>query len=268
MAEVVITEQKKTRYAENLLPYESTLNLPLTVNVSSGGADGTPEIVNNAPKFNRLNSIRVIFTGTDVLTFDIGSALTFTAPQTGTYILSCEIYVPTYYDAFTVEGKIATFINSAGTDFNFATSDSGFVFGAWNTFTQTIQLTSGDLFECEIKIASDEIGVRAYLGGFSMVYDDRQMGLPPIYREPYNVISNSATLDFGSISSNDYADLTIALTGAKLGDAVQLGHPPLTNHYFFTAFISADNVVTVRCINSSGGSVDPASGTFNVKIAR
>lgn len=270
MAEVVITQQKKARYAENLFPYESTLNVPVTLTTTGGGANGVAEVVGTlVPIFNRLNSLRVIFTDTGVLVFNIGDALTFTAPSDGNYIMSCEIYVPSDYDTSIIAGKIATFINSASEDFVFTTVNDSFVFGAWNTFTQIIPLNAGDLFECEFKTESDTVGSRIYFGGLNIVLDDRQLGLPPIYREPYNVISNSATLNFGSIGANDYADLTIALVGAKVGDAVQLGTPALTtDKYFFTSFVSATDVVTVRCINYDGGSVDPASGTFNVKIAR
>jgi hypothetical protein len=81
---------------------------------------------------------------------------------------------------------LATFVNSAGGDFDFATTDNGFVYGAWNTFTQLVQLEQGDLFETEIKIETDEIGTRAYLGGFKAELDDRGLGLPSRYTEPYN----------------------------------------------------------------------------------
>ncbi len=80
----------------------------------------------------------------------------------------------------------------------------------------------------------------------------------------------SATLDFPSTSANTSSDLTIAYTGAVLGDIVDLGAPvtSVVANTSYTAFVSAAGVVTVRLNNYSTGSADPASGTFRVKILR
>lgn len=81
------------------------------------------------------------------------------------------------------------------------------------------------------------------------------------------VLAASAVLDFPSTSSNGTQDLTITVTGAANGDPVALGVPAgsATAGMFF-AFVSATNTVTVRFYNGSGGSVNPASGTFKVKV--
>jgi hypothetical protein len=80
-------------------------------------------------------------------------------------------------------------------------------------------------------------------------------------------ITRSATLDFPSVASQTSADLTVAVDGAIVGDPVALGTPaaPAAN-IAFTAFVSAPNVVTVRCHNHSGAAVDPASGIFRVTV--
>jgi hypothetical protein len=80
----------------------------------------------------------------------------------------------------------------------------------------------------------------------------------------------TATLDFASTNAQNSRDLTIALTGAALGDVVILGVPngsTLTNSCF-TAWVSSANVVTVRFNNYSSGALDPASGDFTVTIVR
>jgi len=82
-------------------------------------------------------------------------------------------------------------------------------------------------------------------------------------------IKGSATLDFGSTAANSETDLTITVTGAADGDVVSLGVPnaSATTGTFF-AWVSAANTVTVRFHNGSGGSVDPASGTFKVTVTK
>jgi hypothetical protein len=183
MPVVVITANESEKYTENLFQYASTLNNEPTI-VQTGGSsnfDYFQEI-----KYNRLNSIRAIFTDTVTNTFNIGSALSFTAQSDGNYIISFRLFVPTDYSRDLVSGKLATFINSAGSDFDFATTDSGFEYGKWITFTQIIPLESGDEFEAEIKIQTDTLGTRAYLGGFKAELDDRGLGLPSRYTEPYN----------------------------------------------------------------------------------
>lgn len=83
------------------------------------------------------------------------------------------------------------------------------------------------------------------------------------------VLKGSATLDFPNTSTNSSSDLTITVTGAADGDVVALGVPngSITSGLFF-AWVSAANTVTVRFHNTSGGGVDPASGTFKVTVTK
>jgi hypothetical protein len=84
-----------------------------------------------------------------------------------------------------------------------------------------------------------------------------------------NILSATATLDFPSISGNDTHTLTITVTGAVAGDIVFLGCPAgLDAGLIFCASVTAANTVTVRLHNSSGGSIDPASGTFRATVIR
>jgi len=78
----------------------------------------------------------------------------------------------------------------------------------------------------------------------------------------------SATLDFGSTAAQNSTDLTITVTGAADGDIVSVGMPNASTNAnsCFTAWVSAANTVTVRFNNYSGGTIDPASGTFKVRV--
>lgn len=84
-----------------------------------------------------------------------------------------------------------------------------------------------------------------------------------------NILSATATLDFPSIATNDTHTLTITVTGAVAGDSVFLGVPAgLDAGLIFCASVTAEDTVTVRMHNSSGGSVNPASGTFRATVIR
>lgn len=80
----------------------------------------------------------------------------------------------------------------------------------------------------------------------------------------------TAVLDFPSTATGANSDLTIAYVGAVLGDIVTLGVPfsSVVAGGNYTAFVSAADVVTVRFNNYSVASLNPASGTFKVKIIR
>ncbi|CAB4155044.1 hypothetical protein UFOVP652_65 [uncultured Caudovirales phage] len=81
------------------------------------------------------------------------------------------------------------------------------------------------------------------------------------------VRSASASLNFGSIAAVSQADLTIAVTGATVGDEVILGLPAApTAGIVFNAFVSAANTVTVRASNITAGAVDPAAATYGVIV--
>ena len=83
-------------------------------------------------------------------------------------------------------------------------------------------------------------------------------------------INGSATLDFGNTSAQNSSDLTVTVTGAADGDVVSLGVPngSVNANTCFTAWVSATNTVTVRFNNYSSGAVDPASGTFKIKVLK
>jgi hypothetical protein len=81
------------------------------------------------------------------------------------------------------------------------------------------------------------------------------------------VLAASAILDFPSTTAGGTQDLTITVTGAIDGDPVSIGVPNAcaTVGTFF-AWVSATNTVSIRFFNPSGGSVNPTSGTFKVKV--
>jgi hypothetical protein len=87
------------------------------------------------------------------------------------------------------------------------------------------------------------------------------------YEHP-NILTDTATLDFPALTSHGHEDLTITVTGAELSDVVSLGIPnsSIIAEVLFTAYVSATDTVTVRAQNVNGGTPDPASGLFKVKV--
>lgn len=84
------------------------------------------------------------------------------------------------------------------------------------------------------------------------------------------LISASATLDFPITATRTSSDLPITVTGATSGDMVALGVPnaAVLANTCYTAWVSADDVVTVRFSNYDNADKNPASGTFKVTVIK
>ena len=84
------------------------------------------------------------------------------------------------------------------------------------------------------------------------------------------VLTGSATLNFPNTLAQTSSDLTIAVTGAAVGDAVSLGvHPTaVTANTCYTTWVSAADTVTVRHNNYSALASNPASATFKVEVLK
>lgn len=84
------------------------------------------------------------------------------------------------------------------------------------------------------------------------------------------ILSVSSILDFPDTNGGDSYDLTISVPGAIVGDPVFLGTPnsAVFPGVFYYAWVSDNDVVTIRFINVSLLSVDPPSATFKVAISK
>ena len=117
------------------------------------------------------------------------------------------------------------------------------------------------------------VGTRTTLNGSATAA--RTVTLPNITGTlPVALISVSTALDFGSISTGDFADLTIPITGAATTDVVFVtcldtaGRGATDGKLIFEAFVSATNTVTVRAHNPTAGSIDSAPYNFKVAIIK
>ena len=89
------------------------------------------------------------------------------------------------------------------------------------------------------------------------------LALGPVIR----TLTATSTLNFPSISAQTQSELTVAVDGAQVGDAVSIGSPSgLESGLSVTGYVSSLGVVTVRVVNSTSGAVNPASATWRVVV--
>lgn len=89
----------------------------------------------------------------------------------------------------------------------------------------------------------------------------------PDRRAITDILSDTATLDFGSIVAGASADLTITITGVVVGNTVKIGLPAApAAGIVFMGFVSAADTVTIRAMNITALSVDPASATYGATV--
>jgi hypothetical protein len=78
-----------------------------------------------------------------------------------------------------------------------------------------------------------------------------------------------ASLDFASINAGLQERLTMTVTGALLGDFVQVApETDLTAGLEVTAWVSAADTVTVCLSNNTAGALDQAATVFRARVTR
>lgn len=80
--------------------------------------------------------------------------------------------------------------------------------------------------------------------------------------------TNTATINFGSISAQSQATSNVTVTGVKSGDAVIIQAETATNGIDYDGTVTADDTVTVRAKNYGTVAVDPASMSFRIIVLR
>jgi len=83
-------------------------------------------------------------------------------------------------------------------------------------------------------------------------------------------LKGSVTWDPPSISANSSNSTSFTVTGAALGDPVTISKTSgsYSNGEVYFAYVSATNTVTIQLQNTSGGSFDIASATYNVVVLK
>jgi hypothetical protein len=76
----------------------------------------------------------------------------------------------------------------------------------------------------------------------------------------------AATLDFPSVAAAGTQVLTQALPGIKAGDDCVVTPTTAIAGLVYSAYVSADDVVTVRCQNITAAPIDPASQVYRIIV--
>jgi len=85
----------------------------------------------------------------------------------------------------------------------------------------------------------------------------------------YDVVASvTATVDPASLADGAGASTEVTVTGAKLGDIVEVGPGVDVADVIVNAFVTAADTVTIRVQNESGGAVNLASSTWNIIVKR
>lgn len=279
MANGILSLQNKAIASNNLLPSFCAFNSAFTWNTVTGGANAIAE---NAPDNPMLgtDSCRITFIGTGAYEFNSGGTeMDYTVERDGDYILQYWLNKndPDANIDFTVK-VFVNGINIADTTFEQTlNADNDFREGNWNCYYNgtILSLLENDVVTYSFVAQSDIFGsgVKLYFDGLKLEKGDiNQNTEPTIYTEPLVItLENTETIDVGSISSNGYVLQTIALIGAEIGDFVELVYPVniVTSGLVVSLpVVSATDVVSFVIHNHTGGSVNPSSGDFKVKIVK
>lgn len=82
-------------------------------------------------------------------------------------------------------------------------------------------------------------------------------------------LHTTATVAPGLIAASSTADTSVTITGAAVGDFVQLTPPTtLAAGITWNAFVSAANTVKVRLANVTVAGITPASATWSFNITK
>jgi len=282
--------QISAEYSKNLLPLAANFEGEITYAITAG--DGGDSIVENSTleSFAGRKSLRVFSDTAFSLNFNGGAAFNHTVTEETPLFMALAIkHGNLAGDDPSLQVQV--FTNGAHTETMVAS-----IFyeephiGVWNISAGQIPAKEiGDVLSFAFEFISGNEDSEIFIDRWKLEYDNANQGLPTRYdlvefEVPTNNgvyllnitdgtatfanadISASATLDFGSIASHDFEDLTIALTGVVLGDTIDLGIPEasMVDHVNYIPFVSDVDEVTVRCQNVGGGSVNPASGVFTV----
>ncbi|MEY2720104.1 MAG: hypothetical protein RLZZ273_1470 [Bacteroidota bacterium] len=84
------------------------------------------------------------------------------------------------------------------------------------------------------------------------------------------MVVTTATLNFPVTATRTSSDVTLTVNGVVSGDVVSLGVPnaAVLVNTCYTAWVSADNTVTVRFNNYDNAEKDPASAVFKVVVMK
>lgn len=98
---------------------------------------------------------------------------------------------------------------------------------------------------------------------YPLVYDGTNLRMLT-----WPVLEGSATFNPASLADAAGETTTVTVTGAAVGDYVEVAFSNALQGITVTGWVSATNTVSVRFQNESGGTLDLASGTLRARVSR
>jgi len=268
--QAVKTEVFANRCGDNLLNKNLTFDLPFSANIVSGSgvANTSTDITYSGARSLYINNLDA----TDTLVIS-GGGTNWYNDYTGSYVLGVNSVLQfSVYNSNGLPqmatGRVRVFFDT----FEIYTIEfSSETAGQWETFYATIPFNQNIDFIIELD-ATNVAGTECYFDGLKWELDDKNSNNPSPYTGyvPKEFFT-SLTIDVPSITSNDYATVTATLTGAIVGDYVQMTYPAeliTLGLVVSVPIVTADDEIKFLVHNHSGGAINPASGTYTFKITR
>ena len=254
----------------NLLPEFAMFNDAFTWNVVSGTATAT-----NIAQF-QLEGQRCFRVVPDItLGAFVNSGddqMEVTIAEDGNYIFSIK-HKTDFPEGGAQEISVVIYKNAVATNYTFSALDTDN--GQFKTYYQIIpNLIAGDVLDFAFEFGTNDIAgsYKQYFDAPKLEFDSYGFGLPTVFNTPQQTtIEVSQTIDVPSIGSNDSEIVTATVTGAEVGDYVQMTYPValITSELVVgQPLVTASNEVKFVIHNHTGGSIDPASGTYTFKIVK
>lgn len=111
-----------------------------------------------------------------------------------------------------------------------------------------------------------------YIDGFKIELNDKGLGLPSAYTEAKVLeLETTTTIDVPNIVDGTTATVTATLTGAIVGDYVQMVYPVAlitAGLEVLQPVVTDDDEIKFLIRNNTGADVNPASADYSFKIVR
>lgn len=273
----VTTNQGGAIYSPNILTKYANFRNAFTWNTVSG--DGNAEN-NSAYAYNGNQSVLIT-----ILTIGVGAQyrfnagdgrLAFTANRTGKVkiafsLLSLDDTATTVF-SMGIYQKVGAGSYTPYDDIECTAHEDTFDYrvGEWNRFMADIDVTAGNSYDFDFNISSDVVGASVCFGGWKAEYVDRTQELPSIYNEvELKQFTETQTIDVPSISGGGSETVTMTVTGAKVGMRCEIIPPTelvTLGLVVSCPIVTDDDEVKFILHNHSGGSVNPASGSYTAIV--
>ena len=272
MAELVKINQANNLRNKNVLNKFSEFNEPFTWNVSSGTASAENY---DSDQLYGKSCLRIIPDATSDSVVDSGgSEQQFSISEDGDYVFSIAHKFTNSGDNIVVVAVIV-YVNSVPTEYEFTIDTTINTADEYCIFAQRINgLVVDDVIDFAFKINSGTTAnvVRHFFDCMKFEKVNFENSMPSIYT-PYEPIeiNVSELIDVPSISSNSYETVVATVTGAIVGDFVQMTYPAelITLGAVVSYPIVTDtNEVSFLIHNHTGGAINPASGLYTFKIIK